>query len=248
MATNSIIQNINDMVSEFTCGYCFAQSGYDNVFSDHAEIWHTYGDLLVGKAIAVLRCRKCKMHNIFIFSVTESDYGDSMPESDMGPYLAERPQIISCGYDEELGMITLIMWIECMGQYPYGHKLPESVPENIRLDLQEAGNCLAIEASNAAVIMCRRVVERLAAHFGVTPKKNRMLGQTLQELEKKELISNDLLTAFREIKDWGNIGTHPGESEQGIQFSESRKVVELTFLLIEHVFPRVRHALKAGRA
>ena len=224
------------MVSEFTCGYCFAQSGYDNVFSDHAEIRHTYGDLLAGKAIAVLRCRKCKMHNIFTFSVSESDYGDSMPESDMGPYLAERPQIISCGYDEELGMITP-MWIECTGQYPCGHKLRESVPENIRLDLQEAGNCLAIEASNAAAIMCRRVIERLAAHLGVTPNKRRMLGQTLKELEKKGLISADLLAALREIKEWGDIGTHPGENEQGIQFSESRKVFELTSLLIEQVFP-----------
>jgi hypothetical protein len=63
------------------------------------------------------------------------------------------------------------MWIELIGQYPYGHKL-DSTPEIIKRDLQEASNCLAIAASNAAVIMCGRVIERLAVHFGAKPDQN----------------------------------------------------------------------------
>ena len=68
-------ENIKSMVRGFMCGYCFAQSGYDIVFADHSETRHVYGDLLEGKAIAVLKCRNCRMLNLLVFSVKEEDFG-----------------------------------------------------------------------------------------------------------------------------------------------------------------------------
>ncbi|MFZ1265711.1 MAG: hypothetical protein WAU95_04545, partial [Anaerolineae bacterium] len=143
-----------------------AQSGYDIVFADHSETRHVYGDLLEGKAIAVLKCRNCRMLNLLVFSVKEEDFGGSMEESELEPFLAEHPHVLSPGFSEEEGSIAP-MWIELMGQYPHGFKLSRDVPVTIRYDLEEAGDCLAVGASNAAAVMCSRAIERLAADFGI---------------------------------------------------------------------------------
>lgn len=230
-----IDKNVQGLIQDFTCGYCLAQSGYNIAFAQHSELRGTWGDFYEGRAIAILECRSCKMLNVLVFDVdAEEDVGH--PVNELGPFLAEHPHIISAGFDKEEGSIYPT-WIELMGQYPYGHKLSKEVPQVVQQDLQEAANCLAVGSSNAAAIMCRRVIERLASHFGVKPDKNRMLGVTLKELEDRKLIDGKLLSAFKEIKDWGNMGTHPNEGEEGIDLLEARKVVEFTFLVVEHIFP-----------
>jgi hypothetical protein len=230
-------ENVQGLIKDFTCGYCLAQSGYNIAFAQDSEWYGTWGEFYSGTAIAVLECRNCKMFNVLMFDVDEEGYGGSMDEFELGPFMAEHPEIIYSGFDKEEGSIAPT-WIELMGQYPHGHKLSKEVPGVVRKDLKEAANCLAVGSANAAAIMCRRVIERLAAHFGVKPDKGRMLGETLKELEGKKLVDERLLKAFKEIKDWGNIGTHPNENDDGIDLLEAKKIVEFAFLVVDHIFPQ----------
>jgi hypothetical protein len=232
-----IDKHVQALAKEFTCGYCFAQSGYNTVFAQHSALRGVSGDLYSGTAIAVLECRNCSMLNLLVFGVDEDQNGTSMDESDVGPFLAEHPEIIGSHFFEDEGSL-FTMWIEMKGQYPNGHKLSEDVPWIIRKDLLEAANCLAVGASNAATIMCRRVIERLATHLGARSDKGRMLGAILREFEEKKLIDEKLLNAFREVKDWGNISTHPSKNEEGIGLTEAKQVVEFTFLIVESIFPQ----------
>lgn len=233
-----ISENIRGLIKDFTCGYCSARSGYIVAFSDWSAWRGAWGDLYAGCAIAVLECSNCKMLNALIFEVDEEDNDIPFDGGHIGPYLVEHPEILQAGYDESQNTYSPV-WMELLGQYPHGLKLNEAVPEQIRQDMREAGNCLAVGASNAAIIMCRRVVERLATHIGVKSDKNRMLGATLKELEDRKLVSENLLKALREIKDWGNITTHPSEDEKYIDLSEARKIVDLVFHIVESVFPKV---------
>jgi hypothetical protein len=108
MSTGIIDANIRGVIRDFTCGYCSAQAGYNIVFADHSELRHAYGDLLEGAAIAVLKCRDCGMLNLLVFSVKEEDYGGSMTEVELDPFLAEHPHILAAGFDKEDGAIELL--------------------------------------------------------------------------------------------------------------------------------------------
>lgn len=194
------------------------------------------GDFCVGRAFASLECRSCKMFNLLVFNVTEDDWGGST--SDLGLFLAEHPEVISASLDRESMLILSPTRIELMGQYPYGHKFSDDIPDLIRQDLQDAANCLAIGAANAAAIMSRRVIERLAAYLGIEPNRHRMLAATLEELKDQELINERLYRAFKETKDWGNIGAHPSRGEEGINLPEAKRVVEFVFLIVDYISSR----------
>ena len=231
-----IDRNIQGLITDFTCGFCSAQSGYEFAFAGHSEWRGSWGGLCEGRAIAVLECRNCKMLNVLTFKVDEDDNEWPMTDWELGPYLAEHPEIIEARYDSSQDTISPV-WVALIGQYPHGHKLSNSIPALVRQDLKEAGNCLAVGAFDAAVIMSRRVVERLAAHAGVKPDKGRMLGETLKMLEQKKLIDEALLKAFREIKEWGNIGTHPSEDDEGLSMADAKTIVEFVHQVVDQIFP-----------
>lgn len=228
----SIEKNIKGLISDFTCGHCIAQSGYDVLCAEYSVLRSTWGDFSNGGAFAIVKCRHCEMLNLLSFRLNEDDYGPSLnSQYEFRSYLEERPGIISARYDGHL--LEDILSMRLLGQFPYGYKLDKQIPDDIKRDLQEAANCLAVSAPNSVAIMCRRVIERLAIHFGV---KERTLATTLKVLENKKLIDIELVSAFKEIKDWGNIGAHPKENDIGIYQAEAEKIIRFTYLIVERVF------------
>ena len=231
-----IESNIKGLITDFTCGHCFARSGYDVLFAEYSVLRGTWGDFFGGGAFSVVKCRNCEMLNLLSFRLDEDDYGHSLNSKyEVIPYLEERPGIITANYDSDMKCLADILSMRLLGQFPFGYKLGEQIPDDIKRDLREAANCLSVGASNSAAIMCRRVIERIAIHFGVQ-KGKRPLGKTLEILEKKELIDVEFINAFVEIKDWGNLGAHPKEDDPGIYQTEAEKIVKFTYLVVERIF------------
>jgi len=230
----SIEKNIKGLILDFTCGHCFAQSGYDVLFAEYSVSRGTWGVFFDGGAFAIVKCRHCEMLNLLSFQLNENDYGPSLNSPhEFRPYLEEHPSIITARYEGHV--LEDILSMQLLGQFPHGHKLGKQIPDDIKRDIQEAASCLAVSAPNSAAIMCRRVIERLAIHFGV---RERTLATTLKVLENKKLIDIELVSAFKEIKDWGNIGAHPKENDTGIYQAEAEKIVRFTYLIVERVFNR----------
>ncbi len=220
---------IRAIIKGFTCGYCDAQSGYDITYADYNIVQGAWGDLVAGQAFAILTCRNCQMPNLIIFDVAECDM--PIDEDEIGPFLIEHPEIVRHSYDETDGTMWQV-FLKNPGQYPYGHKFSKSVPWSIQNDLYEAGNCLAVRASNAAAAMCRRVVERLADHLGAP--RRRTLKQTLDELENHG-ADQVIISALRSVKDWGNVGAHSGK-DGDVDLPQARELFSLVVTLVEYVF------------
>ncbi len=240
----SIEENIKRLVKNFTCGFCFASSGYEVVFADYSTWRGTYGDLWAGRAFAILKCNHCEMFNLLNFRVEEEDYEFEKSEEELGPYLFKNPKIVDSGWypvskDSFFGTMGMMspMWLAPIGQYPYGYKLNDDIPPEIRRDLQEAGNCLAVNAINASAVMCRRVVERLASNFGVKPQ--RTLHRTLEKLKELEKIDEMLFEALHEVKYWGNLGAHIDSLELD-SVEQARELIDLVTQVVEYAYSQDR--------
>lgn len=191
-----------------------------------------------GCVIAVLKCRNCGMLNTFIFRLIEDNYDEPF-SGDINLYVIENPNILYAGYDEFEHTINPTR-IEIIGQYPYGHKISNTVPDALRQDLREAGNCLAVNAPNAAVIMCRRVVQRLTTYLLAEPSKckSSTLFQILEQLKNEGNVDEIALKALEEIRQWGNLSAHLPDDETEINLQEAQKIVEFVFYIVERVFPK----------
>lgn len=230
---------IPKLLDGFTCGYCSRRTIFVIRFAEYSMPKSAYGDLWDGVAIAVVECSNCEMLTVVLFQVRVEELGISFDEEPM-PYLAEHPEILDLRYEPEpWGGTVSPIWVELQGQYPCGLEPNSSVPEAIAKDLQEAGNCIAVGASNAAVIMCRRVVERLAAHFGNKPTSKQTLGATLEILRKKGIVDESTFEALSEIKEWGNITAHPEKDKSALSLSQAQKILQLVTHIVYEAFPRV---------
>ena len=227
---------IKAIIKDFTCGYCHAQQGYDVVYAGFDLDKYYVG----GRAFAILKCPSCKRLNLIIFDVVTDELPQpcgagphtSMEEIEEAEkeFLAEHPETVSVTCDE-----NDVIWRAFLSnpfQYPHGYKFSESIPPLIEGDLVEAGNCLAVRASNAAAVMCRRVVERVAEHLGVPRRRN--LEQTLNKLEELG-VDKAIVDALRAIKEWGNVGAHSGKDED-VDLPHAREIFNLVITLVEYVF------------
>jgi|SanBayMetagenome_1026888.scaffolds.fasta_scaffold09242_2 Domain of unknown function (DUF4145) len=235
---DDLTYKIKGLITEFTCGFCNSQAGYEIEFAKDST-WHDNEiGFLDGCVIAVLKCRNCGMLNTFIFKLIKDDYEEPF-SGDINLYVIENPNILDPGYDEFEHRINPT-WIEIIGQYPYGHKISHTVPDAWRQDLREAGNCLAVNAPNAAVIMCRRVVQRLATYLLTEPSKcnSQKLSTALKQLKKEGNVDEIALKALDEIREWGNSSAHPSDDETEINLQEAQKIVEFVSYIVDCVFPK----------
>ena len=74
--------------------------------------------------------------------------------------IEEHPEIIDEGElhefegDDVPYVVTPPARLKRMGQYPYGYRFESGVPEPIRQDIQEAGNCLSVGTANSSTVIC----------------------------------------------------------------------------------------------
>lgn len=231
-----VTENFKRIMKGFVCGHCNTQSGYDIKFAQTEWDREVWPDFTPGKAFIVVQCHNCKLLSMFIFDMqSEQSPRTWHDDYELQKYIDENPDVVDYAWasDERLLCST---WTEFQGQYPSGRKLSSAVPDEIRHDLYEASNCLAVGSANAAVIMSRRVAERLASHFGAEPDKKKLLGATLNQLKDKHMISDAMFDVLFEIKEWGNISGHP-KGDLLVSLREARKVVEFVFQVVDSIFP-----------
>lgn len=240
-----ITEAVTFVVTEFVCGYCFAQSGYDVVAANclwrHDDLW-AGGMIAEGKAFVVAKCRNCRLPNLVVFDVHYDEHIFRVDEW-FSPefYCAEHPGTILVDWDATEHIVYGYTWVSFVGQYPYGYKFSASIPDAVRDDLQEAANCLAVNAASACAAMCRRAIERLAKSLGIEPESN--LCNTLKKMRDKGYIDQALFEALYEVKQWGNIGAHADDTDT-IELEEARALLGLVVRSVEYVY--MKGEIKTG--
>lgn len=96
---------------------------------------------------------------------------------------------------------------ELADQYPKKvPKLDPAIPTDVANDYIEAVKCFDIGASKASAVMCRRALQTSVIQQGATKDK---LGEQIDELFKKGIITKDMMNWSHEIRVTGNLGAHP---------------------------------------
>jgi hypothetical protein len=98
--------------------------------------------------------------------------------------------------------------------YPYSstsaEQYPKSIPPKIREDMAEAVRCFSVNAYRSVVVMCRRVLQRIASDHQITGGD--IKSQTNRMFEAG-LITKNLKDAAHEIRHFGGFGAHPQDDD-----------------------------------
>jgi hypothetical protein len=98
--------------------------------------------------------------------------------------------------------------------YPYpstsANQFPKAIPPKVREDMAEAVRCFAVNAHKAVVVMCRRILQRIASDHGITGGD--IKSQTNRMFEAG-LITKNLKDAAHEIRHFGGFGAHPQDDD-----------------------------------
>lgn len=101
-------------------------------------------------------------------------------------------------------------------------EMPDDLPVGLKRDLAEAQACLDAGAPNAAAMMCRRVLSRIAIYNGAD--RSLTTGPQLQHLLDRNIIGDNVFHAARKVKALGDEGAHPPER---VSMDEAREVFNL---------------------
>lgn len=153
-------------------------------------------------------CPHCRRHTALQFAPVEY-------RTDYGTY--EFPAIWKTDY-ENIWWIGVCNYcqkpvlVKNKGEIIYPNPLPsptdERIPENIRLDLDEAKQCNSIHAFRACAVMARRAIQSTAIAKGAT--KEDLVSQ-INELESNGVITNDLKEWATVVRWVGNDAAHPNK-------------------------------------
>ncbi|HNE05597.1 MAG TPA: DUF4145 domain-containing protein [Anaerolineales bacterium] len=229
----------------FQCGICQTFSEYEILFAKSYEEYHYDDEGTKGQGFAIIQCQKCESLSLLTIKISgELRFESLLNEEDLNEFLRDNPDILNTEFSfysadkfDDGAQPFYALCMSILGQYPFGLSVSKDVPDQIKLDIQESFNCLAIGAVNASVIMSRRVIQQIAINFGV--KEDKFLGKALNELKEKNIINNELHEALIEVKNWGDGGAHPGKI-QNILPEDAKKVADLMLFLVNYIYPTKR--------
>lgn len=116
-----------------------------------------------------------------------------------------------------------------------------AIPEPMQSDLREAKKCLAVSASNAAVVMARRALQVAAVQLGAP--QGEKLGTQIKWLEEHRKITSEQ-RSWADAARWvGNHGAHDTEPDVSngrvviteVSMADASETVEL----VEHLFETI---------
>jgi hypothetical protein len=119
--------------------------------------------------------------------------------------------------------------------YPLGKpddNVSTSIPEDIRLDFQEALRCRFVDAYNATIEMCRRSIESSCIEQGADKKL--VLNDMIDWVHSKGKITTPLKDMAHKIKLGGNRAAHP--SDKTLTKNDADGVLEFTKEYFQHVY------------
>jgi hypothetical protein len=114
-------------------------------------------------------------------------------------------------YEEHRGFgeDDIVIWGGMQRVWPDPEALLDaSIPEDVRVSLEEAKNCLACGGYTASVVMSGRALEAVARHFHVEKVERLMLGKGLEELHASGKIDERLYRWGKELHEHRNLAAH----------------------------------------
>jgi hypothetical protein len=228
---------IKKLIAPFSCAHCgevSKLSGYTII--NHEITYLSYdGEWYAGTPFITLKCDRCKSNSLAFFSVSGGSHNGPHLMSQRAVLDAEdnNPNVLDVDYEEDTGC-SYITNIDFLGIFPSASSsLPKDTPQEIRKNFKEAKNCLAINATTAAVIMSRRVLELIYLKLDPNPK-NQNLNKKLNRLLNANIIDQPTFEAFDEIREWGNIGAH--ETHKSVSYEQAQMVVGMIGEFICRIF------------
>ncbi len=105
-----------------------------------------------------------------------------------------------------------------------------SVPDIVKVSLEEADRCFHVGAFSACAVMCGRALEGICVHFNI--KKS--LAKGLKELLDTEIIDKRLYKWGDELRKVRNFGAHA--TTERISNEDARDVLDFVHAISEYVF------------
>lgn len=130
--------------------------------------------------------------------------------------------------------------LKLYAHYPLAHpndSVPDEIPSDIRKDFAEAIRCRWVDAFNATVEMCRRVVEASSNEQGAPDGR---LIDKIDWLAAQQKITAPLKAMAHQIRLGGNHGAHPPDGSEPdplvIDAKYADAVMEFTEEYLQHVY------------
>ncbi len=112
-------------------------------------------------------------------------------------------------------------------------EIPETLPQTVIDDFEEAIACSIVEAYKAVVVMCRRGLEGLADELNADGE---YLSQQLEDLKDKGLIMETTYHMASGIRQFGNYGAHPQNDQlKDIDRNEAAMVLNASERLLREI-------------
>lgn len=105
-----------------------------------------------------------------------------------------------------------------------------SVPQIVRLSLNEADICFGASAYAACAVMCGRALEGICVHF----KVKRTLAAGLKDLLDQDIIDRRLFNWGDELRKVRNLGAHA--TTESVSKQDARDVLDFVHAITEYVF------------
>jgi DNA-directed RNA polymerase subunit RPC12/RpoP len=105
-----------------------------------------------------------------------------------------------------------------------------SVPDIVRMSLDEADICFRGGAFAACAVMCGRSLEGVCVHFGA----GESLATGLKSLLEKNVIDQRLFTWGEELRKARNLGAHA--TTEKVPIEDARDVLDFAHAITEYVF------------
>ena len=116
-------------------------------------------------------------------------------------------------------------------------EVDENIPEGIASDLIEALRCYNIKSYKAAVVMCRRALQKACLNLGAD-KKKRLVDQ-IKDLKGTGKLHSDLAEIATEIRMLGNEGAHPtNDGLDDVNSEDTEEILNFALELLDDLYVR----------
>ena len=125
-----------------------------------------------------------------------------------------------------------LIWTHATRLWPEPKRaVSSSVPEIVKVSLEEADKCFEAGAYSACAVMCGRSLEGMCIHFK-TEKRN--LSDGLKALKEREIIDERLYKWGEELRHIRNLGAHATTEKVTIQ--DARDLLHFVHAISDYVF------------
>lgn len=122
-------------------------------------------------------------------------------------------------------------WDDPVRVWPKADTTDWRLPDDVRLNLDEAKRCFKAKAFNACAVMCGRTLESACAEFGI---KDKSLVIGLKKLLEKKVIDTKIYLWGEALREQRNIGAH--SADEKITRKDTEDILDFTLAICQYMF------------